>query len=308
MQSAISLQLHRKPASPPADIELRNRIWWTIYNLDRGLSAAIGRPLGIADSDIDADVSKSSERFTDDVDRQLPSESDGDSLTSTFNAITSQRRIIGNISTKFYPQLLISVDDQVALEEEIREWRSSWSNSKIDEAGQTYLRLLSLQALCLVYRPAPIISTDEPRVDKLGKYAQEALEIYSTSTTPPRDLNTLAWRYQVVISLLYTTSHAYNMDLGVISDQLETCRQIVSCESNFRELERLRTAFEQLSELLMDGISPQTGGAADKILAGMYGPIELENRQGEEEDGERSLRVLEARGNQDGMPLWDHLI
>jgi hypothetical protein len=57
MQTAISLQLHRKPASPPADIELRNRIWWTIYNLDRSLAAGTGRPLGIADSDMDADVS-----------------------------------------------------------------------------------------------------------------------------------------------------------------------------------------------------------------------------------------------------------
>jgi hypothetical protein len=145
-------------------------------------------------------------------------------------------------------------------------------------------------------------------VDKLGKYAQEALEIYQTSTTPPRDLITLAWRYQIVISLLYTTSHAFNMDLGVISDQLETCRQIVSCESTFQELERLRTAFDQLTELLMDGICPRTGGAADKILAGMYGPMELEGGNGEEADGERSLRVLEARRDQNGILRWDHLI
>jgi len=308
MQTAISLGLHNRSATPPADIELRNRTWWTICNLDRSLAAALGRPLGIADSEIDADVSAGSDRSTDDVDRQLPSESDGDSLTSISNAITSHRRILGRISSSLHSQSLISGEDQVALEEEIHQWRSSWSSSKIDEAGQTYLRLLSLQALCLLYRPAPIVSTDEPRVDKLGKYAQEALEIYQTSTTPPRDLITLAWRYQIVISLLYATSHAYNMDLGVISDQLETCRQIVSSVSNFQELERLRIAFDQLSELLMEGISPQTGGAADKILAGMYGLVELEVEQGQEEDGERSMRILEARGNQAGIPRWDHLI
>jgi hypothetical protein len=195
------------------------------------------------------------------------------------------------------------------LEEEIHEWRSSWSSSKIGEAGQTYLRLLSLQALCLVYRPTATISSDEPRVAKLGKYAQEALEIYRTSaTTPPRDLITLAWRYQIVISLLYTTSHAYNLDLGIISDQLETCRQIVSCASVFQELGRLKIAFDQLSELLMDGISPLTAGSADKILEGMYGSLELESGQGEEDDGERSMRILEARGNQAGGLRWDHLI
>jgi hypothetical protein len=63
MQNAISLQLHRKPASPPADIEVRIRIWWTIYNLDRSLAAGLGRPLGIADSDIDADVSAGSDIY-----------------------------------------------------------------------------------------------------------------------------------------------------------------------------------------------------------------------------------------------------
>jgi hypothetical protein len=57
MQTAISLRLHRKSTTPPADMELRNRIWWTIYNLDRSLAAALARPLGIADSDINADVS-----------------------------------------------------------------------------------------------------------------------------------------------------------------------------------------------------------------------------------------------------------
>ena len=57
MQTAISLQLHKKSATPPADIEFRNRIWWTIYNLDRSSAGGLGRPLGIADSDIDADVS-----------------------------------------------------------------------------------------------------------------------------------------------------------------------------------------------------------------------------------------------------------
>jgi len=58
----------------------------------------------------------------------------------------------------------------------------------------------------------------------------------------------------------------------------------------------------------MEGISPQTGGAADKILAGMYGLVELEVGQGEDQDGERSMRILEARENQAGIPRWDHLI
>lgn len=58
MQAAISLGLHRKPASsPPEDIELRNRIWWTLYCHDRSIGAGVGRPLGISDAEITAGVS-----------------------------------------------------------------------------------------------------------------------------------------------------------------------------------------------------------------------------------------------------------
>jgi len=306
MQTAISLGLHKKAASPPADIEFRNKIWWTIYNFDRPLSAALGRPLGIADSDIDADVSTGSRIFTGDVDMQLLSESDGDSLASMINTITVQRRTLSKIHTKVYSQVPVSDADRFTLEEEIRKWRASCSRPQTDEAGQTYFRLLSLQALCLLYGPTTGDSIIDPSsLINLGEYAQEALEIYQSSAKSSPELITLAWRYQIVITLLYTTADT-NMDLAQISNQLEICRQIVSSGSNYKELERLRIAFEQLSELLMDGISPRTAGAADQILAGMYQP-QVESGQGEEQDGERSLRVLEA-GKETGVPRWDHLI
>ena len=307
MQTAISLGLHKKAASPPADIEFRNKIWWTIYNFDRPLSAALGRPLGIADSDIDADVSTGSRIFTGDVDMQLLSESDGDSLASMINTITVQRRILSKLHTKVYSQVPVSDADRFTLEEEIRNWRDSCSRPQTDEAGQTYFRLLSLQALCLLYGPTTGDSIIDPSsLTKLGESAQEALEIYQSFTTSSRDLITLAWRYQIVITLLYTTSQT-NMDLAQISDRLETCRQVVSSGSNFQELQRLRIVFEQFSELLMDGISPRTASAADQILASMCGPP-MESGQGEVEDGERSLRVLEAGGKHAGVPRWDHLI
>lgn len=58
LQSAISLDLHRKLTTPPADAEIRNRIWWTIYNHERSLAVGSGRPLSIADGEIDADVGR----------------------------------------------------------------------------------------------------------------------------------------------------------------------------------------------------------------------------------------------------------
>lgn len=223
------------------------------------------------------------------------------------NTTTVQRRIFSKIHAILNSHTPVSDAEQVALEEELRDWRNSCSSTQTDEAGQTYIRLLSRQALCLLHRPTPVRTVIDPSsLSKVGEYAQEALEIYQSSTTSSRDLVTLAWRYQIVITLIYTTAHT-NMDLAQISDQLEVCRQVVSSGSNYKELDRLRIAFEQLSELLMDGISPRTAGAADQILAGMYGP-QVESGQGEGEHGERSLRVLEARGKETGVPRWDHLI
>lgn len=44
---------YRYPQVPPQECDLRKRVFWTAYVLDRYLSQALGHPLGIQDSDLD---------------------------------------------------------------------------------------------------------------------------------------------------------------------------------------------------------------------------------------------------------------
>ncbi|KAG5220789.1 zinc cluster transcription factor [Salix suchowensis] len=53
------LGLHRSPRRlviTPIEKETRRRIWWGVYTLDRMLALALGRPLGVNDSDCDVEM------------------------------------------------------------------------------------------------------------------------------------------------------------------------------------------------------------------------------------------------------------
>ncbi|KAJ6599296.1 fungal-specific transcription factor domain-containing protein [Mycena vulgaris] len=58
VRTGQDLGLHRSPRRlviTPIDKETRRKIWWGVYSLDRMLALALGRPLGINDSDCDVE-------------------------------------------------------------------------------------------------------------------------------------------------------------------------------------------------------------------------------------------------------------
>jgi hypothetical protein len=59
MRQCIELGLHRSPPQnvPLLESEMRKRVFWTCYCLDRQVSIILGRPFAISDRDIDVDVS-----------------------------------------------------------------------------------------------------------------------------------------------------------------------------------------------------------------------------------------------------------
>lgn len=62
LRQCVELGLHRKiiwskTKSNPLKVELRKRVFWCSYNLDRAVAFTLGRPVGIADDDIDVEVS-----------------------------------------------------------------------------------------------------------------------------------------------------------------------------------------------------------------------------------------------------------
>ena len=59
---AIALNLHRRvdgATLPPHVAEMRKRVFYSLYNLDRLVAASLSKPLAIADDDIDVEVSLS---------------------------------------------------------------------------------------------------------------------------------------------------------------------------------------------------------------------------------------------------------
>ncbi|EJT97573.1 hypothetical protein DACRYDRAFT_119248 [Dacryopinax primogenitus] len=59
IRTAQDLGLHRaapKSSLTPLEREMHKRIWWCVYMLDRLLAVALGRPLGIEDSDCDVEL------------------------------------------------------------------------------------------------------------------------------------------------------------------------------------------------------------------------------------------------------------
>jgi hypothetical protein len=61
LRQSLELGLHRKIRwskmnSTDLRVELRKRVFWCSYNLDRAVALTLGRPVGIADQDIDVGV------------------------------------------------------------------------------------------------------------------------------------------------------------------------------------------------------------------------------------------------------------
>ncbi|OAL47779.1 hypothetical protein IQ07DRAFT_681933 [Pyrenochaeta sp. DS3sAY3a] len=69
MRQCIEMGLHRSPRDGEVclDGEIRSRVFWSCYYLDRGVSVALGRPPAISDEDIDVDYPLDVDEHIEDV-------------------------------------------------------------------------------------------------------------------------------------------------------------------------------------------------------------------------------------------------
>ncbi|EGO01729.1 hypothetical protein SERLA73DRAFT_85551 [Serpula lacrymans var. lacrymans S7.3] len=137
VRTAQDLGLHRSPRRlliTPIEKETRRKIWWGVYALDRMLALALGRPLGIEDSDCDVEDPVGVD------DENLPEYFSGAPLSQNYPslmdgtlAITNLYKIAGRILREVYAienckeileperkaELQRSVD---ALDQELTQW------------------------------------------------------------------------------------------------------------------------------------------------------------------------------------------
>lgn len=108
LRLAVGIDLHRQEAIAGCntlEAEMRKRIWWSVYVMDRSISIALGRPLGIQDSDITmpfpeplADDQLTSSSESPAVPNLIPSTND----TSTFIHIIKLRRLYTEAYNTFH--------------------------------------------------------------------------------------------------------------------------------------------------------------------------------------------------------------
>ena len=279
LQSAISLDLHRKLTTPPADAELRNRIWWTIYNHERSLAAGSGRPLSIADAEIDADVGRdmtSSFKYT--ADHQLPSAQNEDETTDInhFNRIIAYNRLLGEICVdQSTSGIAVDASEKSRrLKQGLEDWLEAWSAPDNDETSRSCGRLLYNQALYLLYRPisrARLPNTDD--LELLGRTADESILTIQKTNSLPIDLLALLWRYQTAITRLYVICKTSGKPS---KEEIEICQNVVAVPTtqfdDFQELRKLKIALERLVNL--DREEDKADKVIEKILFDLHRPVE----------------------------------
>jgi hypothetical protein len=125
LRMAISMGMHRSLDTrmlQPQVQELRNRLWWTIYVLERHFAVALGRPLSIDDSEIDTALPT-----------YLPSLDSNDIKSTTKNQIASVIlcQIMGDIVKTVYGRSKMKdgqVIDPVLIRELVHRLRA-WSKN-----------------------------------------------------------------------------------------------------------------------------------------------------------------------------------
>lgn len=108
LRTAVGIDLHRQESIATDSLleaEMAKRLFWSAYVMDRSMAIAMGRPLGIEDSDITLPLPL---QFTDEhlssPDRQAPQSGSVPTTTdtSTFIHIIKLRRLNGNIYKSFH--------------------------------------------------------------------------------------------------------------------------------------------------------------------------------------------------------------
>jgi hypothetical protein len=230
VRTAVDLGLHRTPATvyDLYKFEMRKRVFWATYALDRNVSITLGRPCAIRDEDIDILLPCN---ITDAklLAGELPSEGEialSHPLDmSTFIHIIELRQIQSNIQSLFYAADTTRIQaegteiHQTQLRARLEEWiaRSPrYSHPSMATFQSTeWFQIAYSHALLLLYRPSPA----SPMVDAtaLQICADSAIGLISSySTLYAKNKITYTWialhcLFMASITMLYTLNVSHSI-------------------------------------------------------------------------------------------------
>lgn len=177
MRTAIDLGLHREAhytSLKPYQCQLRRRLFWTVYFLDRIVAVSLGRPVSIADQDIDTKMPLDlDESICDDnvVEQLLARPPHVPRPTSDLTmcmALIRLKRIESQIQSNIYrvDRSVESLFSEVApLQAQLSEWRNSTPSLTVAE--DDYLLLQYNKAIRLLIQP--FLTILDPEDDLIRK-------------------------------------------------------------------------------------------------------------------------------------------
>ncbi|KAM0746562.1 hypothetical protein T439DRAFT_329671 [Meredithblackwellia eburnea MCA 4105] len=274
----VSLGLHRKLRGPraatisPYVLQLRKRLFWTAYYLDRMMSMSLGRPMGISDRDIDIDLPLD----LDCVDPNPLAENVKPGITSMSSGIhlTKLKQIESLIQKQAYrvdrpvddsPDNLLCLLD--AWQAEIPEEASGPNVWNIPSVSHDYFVLRGLEARLYLLRPLSVGPSLNPKYIKLlAQYAAEACETHKRlHQSPTWWLSLEAMRTTFLDGL--TLLHAARLDRHALSPSV--LNRAIRANSNtlfmyiqhFPAGQRFHDAFEDLASRVLDHIAASPSSA-----------------------------------------------
>ena len=225
VRMAIDLGLHQSSSSTSSHLlttEMRRRVFWSAYTLDRNISISLGRPYAVRDADVNVPLPQP---YTDKELSTpmsglatLPVRSPNPLDMSTFIHIVKLRQIQSRIQDNFYPSDTSKVTNESLaynrqlLREELDSWiaEAPCYSTTTEATFQTpnWFQIAYSHGLLLLYRPSPAA----PIVDLEGLQicADSAISMISSySSLYAKKKVTYTWialhsLFMASITMLYT--------------------------------------------------------------------------------------------------------
>ncbi|KAK9372352.1 fungal-specific transcription factor domain-containing protein [Lipomyces chichibuensis] len=198
LRIAIALGFHRQSSAENLNLinqEIRKRVFWAIYSLDRILSAILGRPITLHDRDIDVghylDLGNDPE-MTGDMSSGNPFHTDVSIALHMVKLRQLATRIL--LSVHHTAQWGCPRPDESLLEElhrSLDNWKSNLPRITIaPERTRMRVEIEYHEHLMLLYRPSPLFSVPSTSAAAIcANSASTAIELYaalySSLTNPP---------------------------------------------------------------------------------------------------------------------------
>ncbi|KAK4699907.1 hypothetical protein P7C70_g6347, partial [Phenoliferia sp. Uapishka_3] len=268
----ISLGLHRRlrPSRMKSvssyTLQLRKRVFWSCYILDRMMAMSLGRPTGIADRDIDIELplnvdcveSNPTSALVTGVCTSMSSSIHLICLKRIESLIQKQVYRVDRPTTEQPNELLARIDEWEAA---IPAEAASPTSGNLPCCSRDYFIMRGVESRLYLLRPLAVgPGADKQLVGLLARYAADACEVQKRlhqSPSHPPSLESLRAAFLAGLTLL----HAARLDRNALTPSALQ-RAIRACSNtlftyiqHFPEARHFHDAFEDLASRVLDFIA-----------------------------------------------------